>query len=122
MVALPVTAEPAPLVRLLDGALQSDGQLAGAEFGTVAAVVDAATLREDAFSDDWLTDRGLGLRDDDDRVIAEALAPILAAADVIVLAGQTPAPDVAFAVADHLRGDGSHVVSAEPRQRHSRAP
>ncbi|WP_084077999.1 GTP-binding protein [Demequina sp. NBRC 110057] len=113
VVALPVTAEPAPLVRLLDGALRPDGQLAGAEFGTVAAILDAATVREDAFSDDWLTDRDLGLRDEDDRVVAEALAPILAAADVIVLAGATPAPEDALAVADHLRGDGSQVVSAE---------
>lgn len=111
VVALPVTAEPAPFVRLLDDALGPHGALAGSRFGTVAAVVDASTLREDAFSDAWLSDSGRTLGDGDDRVLAEALAPILAAADVVVLAADGEAPDEAHAVADHLRGDGSQVVA-----------
>ena len=113
VVAMPVTAEPAPLVRLLDAELRRTGSLAGAHFGTVAAVVDAMTLRDDAFSDDWISDRGLALHEDDDRVLAEALAPIMAAADLIVLAGEVPAPEEARAVADHLRGDGSRIIESE---------
>lgn len=111
VVALPVTAEPAPLVRLLGDALAPSGPLAGAAFGTVAAVMDGATLRDDAFADDWLADRDLATHDDDDRVMAEAVAPILAAADVIVLAGEESPPEHAHAVADHLRGDGSQVIA-----------
>jgi G3E family GTPase len=113
VVALPVTAEPAPLVRLLDAELRRGGSLEGAQFGTLAAVVDAATLRDDAFSDTWLVDAGTALHEEDDRVVAEALAPILGAADVIVLAGDGEAGDDAHAVADHLRGDGSQVVATD---------
>ena len=111
IVALPVTAEPAPLVRLLDAELRRGGSLDGAQFGTLAAVVDAQTLKEDAFSDTWLVDAGSALHEEDDRVIAEAVAPILGAADVIVLACDGDVSDDAHAVADHLRGDGSQVVA-----------
>ncbi|WP_084037964.1 GTP-binding protein [Demequina sp. NBRC 110053] len=112
VVALPVTAEPAPLVRLLDAALSPDGSLAGAAFGTVTAVVDGTHLHDDAFSDQWLSDVGRALHEDDDRVVAEALAPILAAADLIVMSGDQPICEEAFAVADHLRGDGARVIGA----------
>lgn len=112
VVALPVTAEPAPLVRLLDHELRPGGALAGATFGTVAAVVDADTIAEDAFSDDGLDERGLALHEEDDRVVAEALSPMLLAADVVVLATESRAHERAHAVADHLRGDGAQVVAA----------
>lgn len=110
LVALPVSAEPAPLLRALDAEMSLMGSLRGARYGTTLAIVDADTLVQDAFDETLIADRMVALHDDDDRVMAEALAPLLAIADTIVLASETTATDAAIAAAHHLRGDGASVV------------
>ncbi|WP_084073430.1 GTP-binding protein [Demequina sp. NBRC 110052] len=113
VVALPVTADPAPLLRSLTVELVRGGALEGSQFGATIAVLDADALVDDAFSDDLLADRGIDLGDDDDRVVAEAVGPIVAVADVVLLtADDAPSPD-ARALADHLRGEGSAVAVAQ---------
>jgi len=52
-----------------------------------------------------------GLHDDDDRTVAEALAPLLAVADAIVLVGDEAPTAEALATAQHLRGDGATVTA-----------
>lgn len=112
VVALPVSAEPAPLLRSLEQELGLRGLLRGSRYGATVAVVDANTLESDAFDDSPIADRGAVLHPDDDRVTAEALAPLLAMADVIVLASDHGATPRAVAAATHLRGDGAEVVTA----------
>lgn len=116
VVALPVTAEPAPLLRALDMEMGLRGVLRGARYGTTLAVVDGETLPIDAFDDTYLVDKGSGLHEDDDRVTAEALAPLLAVADCVVLASDEEPSAVARAAAHHLRGDGAHVIAASLSQ------
>lgn len=110
IVALPVTAEPAPLIRYLDGALGRHGTLAGCSYGATVTAVDADSLPLDAFSDMPLADRDLELNEEDTRVMSAALAPMLATADVIVLATDSEASDTALAIADHLAGVGARII------------
>ncbi|WP_082093454.1 CobW family GTP-binding protein [Demequina sediminicola] len=111
LVALPVTAESAPVTRAIDMARAPGGSLNGVRLGTVMCAVDADTIAEDAFSSDFLHDRGLALVEDDYRVVAEAVAPMLAHADVVALVCDGSPSASASATVDHLRGRGSHVLS-----------
>ncbi|MDE0572862.1 GTP-binding protein [Demequina sp. B12] len=110
VIVLPPTSEPAPVVRLLDDNLGHQGLLPRAAYGTTIAAFDAETFAADATSDDWLEDRGWSLHEDDDRVVAEAVAPIVTSSDTIALVGDKPLDEHTLALADHLRGDGSRVV------------
>lgn len=110
LVALPVSAEPAPLLRALDTEMCLTGALRGARYGTTLAIVDAVNLVADAFDDTRIAGGLSALHDDDDRVMAEVLAPLLTIADTIVLASEHEAPAAAIAAARHLRGDGASVV------------
>ncbi|MFV0633313.1 GTP-binding protein [Demequina sp.] len=111
LVAMPIGSEPAPLVRLLDQELARKGSLAGATFGGVCLVVDADDFVGDAFSDDWLADRDPSVATD--QVVAEALAPMLVAADTIVLTTTSEPSRQALTLAEHLRGDGARVVACD---------
>ena len=112
LVALPITAEPAPLLRALEDHTRRGGALGGATYGATLTIVDGDTLEDDAFADTFVVDHFGGLQEDDDRTVAEALAPQLAIADAIVLISDTTPPAGAVAAAQHLRGDGARVSSA----------
>ena len=116
IVALPLTAEPAPLIRYLAGALGRHGLLAGCTYGASITAVDARALHRDVFSDVFsdvfLADLDLAINDSDDRVLSEALAPMLTTADVILLTTDDQATDTALAVADHLAGLGTRVIDS----------
>lgn len=111
LVALPVTAEAAPLLRALEVAFAFGGPLSGAAYGTTVALLDAHTLASDAFDESSVTESGAGLHPDDDRVVAEAVAPIVSTADLVLLVCDEDAPASGLAVAHHLRGDGASVAS-----------
>ncbi|MFW7415700.1 CobW family GTP-binding protein [Demequina sp. SO4-18] len=112
LVALPVTAESAPVMRALHTETRRSGLLEGARLGAVVCAVDAATIADDAFSDEYLADLGRPLLGDDERVLAEAVAPMLAHADIVALVGDDPASAHARATVDHLRGQGSTVLTS----------
>lgn len=112
VVALPVTADPAPLLRALDFELGKAGALHGARFGSTVAALDSAALVDDAFSDDLLVDLDLALDPDDDRVLAEAVGPIVSVADVVLLLDDEEVSTEARALASHLRGEGSSITQA----------
>ncbi|MDN4481448.1 CobW family GTP-binding protein [Demequina muriae] len=112
LVALPVTAESAPVMRALHSESRRSGMIAGARLGAVVCAVDSSTIADDAFSDDFLADIGRPLLGDDDRVLAEAVAPMLAHADIVALVGDEPVTAQARATVDHLRGKGSTVLSS----------
>ncbi|WP_061962340.1 CobW family GTP-binding protein [Demequina flava] len=111
LVALPVTAESAPVTRALNTASRRGGELAGTRLGAVICAVDATTIADDAFNSDFLDDRGLSLVEDDGRVVAEAVAPMLAHADLVAIVGDGPVSGEAVATVGHLRGRGSSVVA-----------
>lgn len=116
LVALPVTAESAPVLRALHAEARRGGMLDRATLGAVVCAVDADTIAEDAFADDMLTDLGQQLVDDDDRVLAEAVAPMLAHADIVAMISDSAASDAARATVDHLRGRGSTVAVGPAEQ------
>ncbi|WP_062466680.1 CobW family GTP-binding protein [Demequina maris] len=112
LVALPATAESAPLTRALHDAARRRGPLEGARLGAVVCAVDADTVADDAFSDDFLTDLGRELIEGDERVLAEALAPMVAHADLVALVSDGAVSEQARATVDHLRGRGSVVLES----------
>ena len=85
VLALPVGADPTPLV----AALCAGEEVAGAVAvrGVVTAAC-AADLAEDLLGDALLSERGLALDEDDDRAVGEALAQQLDEADLVVLDGE----------------------------------
>ncbi|WP_062078996.1 CobW family GTP-binding protein [Demequina globuliformis] len=112
VVALPVTAESAPVTRALHAHGRRGELLAGLTLGPVVCAVDGTTIADDAFSSEFVEDRGLALVEDDGRVVAEAVAPMLAHADVVAVVGEEPAAPKALSTVGHLRGRGSSVVCA----------
>ncbi|MGQ4527779.1 GTP-binding protein [Dermabacteraceae bacterium P13136] len=79
--ALPVGADALMLARALDGAVE------GAHLSPVAAIVDADAAVRDILGDDTLAERGLGMTQDDERSVGEALCSQLEYADVLILCG-----------------------------------
>jgi len=112
LVALPVTAESAPVTRALHDAARRGGMLEGSRLGAVVCAVDADSIADDAFSDDFLADLGRELVEDDERVLGEAVAPMLAHADLVALVSDGPSSGAARATVDHLRGRGSRVLES----------
>ena len=112
LVALPVTAESAPVTTSLHAAARRGGVLQGARLGAVVTAVDAGSIADDAFSDDYLADLGRALVEGDERVLAEAVAPMLAHADLVALVGDGAPTREARATIDHLRGYGSVVTES----------
>ncbi|MEZ0492058.1 GTP-binding protein [Kineococcus sp. TBRC 1896] len=84
VLALPVGGDPTPVVAALTAApeLQDVAVLRG-----VVAAVDAGQLVDDLLGEDLLSERGLGLGEDDERAVGEALAEQLAEADVVLTDG-----------------------------------
>ena len=58
LLALPVAAEPLPVVRALDAAARPGGALDGLRLATVLTVVDLAAVETDLLDDDLLEERG----------------------------------------------------------------
>ncbi len=109
IVALPVTADSSPVARALHEETLRGGRLHGSHLSAVMCVIDACSIEIDALGDDYLEDRALALVEEDDRVVGEVLAPMLAHADVVVAHGSDDAAVRALALIDHLRGPGSVV-------------
>lgn len=98
VLALPVTAEPLPVVR----ALQHAGPRLRA--GAVLTAADARTFAEDLLGDDTLVERGLQLAPDDARTVGETLAHQVEFSDV-VLTPHTP-DRLALTLLGHLATPG----------------
>jgi G3E family GTPase len=112
VVALPVTADSTPVTRSLHHETLRRRRLAGAQLSGVACVIDVCAIEADALGDDYLVDRRIALTEDDDRVVGEALAPMLAHADVVVAHGAADAALSSRWLVEHLRGPGSVVVTS----------
>jgi len=80
VLALPVTADPVPVA----AALRAQAEELRVSFSGVLTLVGAATLTDDLFGDDLLSERGWALTREDERSVGEALASQLDAADVVV--------------------------------------
>lgn len=95
VLALPVTAEPMPVLRAL---ATSSGR--GIEVAGVLSAFEGAELHRDLLGDDLLADRGLALAVDDRRAVGEVLSHQIESADVLL----TPEPlhRQAAALLDHL--------------------
>ena len=108
VLALPVGADPTPLV----AALCADEHLRGAvAVRGVVAVVDAVTVVEDLLGDALLSERGLAIHEDDERALGEALAGQLDEADLVLAAGT--ADDRARTLLAHLCGPAVPVLDLE---------
>ena len=92
-VALPVTAEPLPLV----AALSAFDPIA---VRGVVSVFDADRLETDLLGDDLLAERGLAFTATDRRAVGEVLAHQVEAADLLLT--PEPPPARAAALLDHL--------------------
>lgn len=98
VLALPVTAEPLPVVRAL-----GDPSLDGIASAGVLCVFDEGTAEWDLLGDDLLAERGLALHAEDRRSVGEALAHQVEYADVLLTSGALAG--VAAALFEHLVGD-----------------
>ena len=104
VLALPVTAEPAPVLAALVE-LAEEGVV---DVGATLAVLAAGDLAWDACGDDLLSERGLALAEDDERGLAEVIARQVDGADVVVVDGAPGA--IGAALLDHLTGASVPVM------------
>ena len=120
VLALPVTAEPVPVLRALVE-LQDEGMVS---VGAVVTSFQAEDAPWDLCGDDLLSDRGLALSSDDERAMGEVLTRQIEGADVVVL--DSPLDELGEALVDHLTPPGIalmrlHEVDAvallQPRSR-----
>lgn len=98
VLALPVAAEPLPVVRALSAHVR--GSAAPVRVASVAAVLDGASVCADLLGADLLAERGLGIGPEDRRAVGEVLAHQLEYADLVVTSGWL-APRAA-ALLEHL--------------------
>lgn len=104
VLALPVTAEPVPVLQALVE-LASEGAI---QVGGVVTAVDGSDLAWDLCGDDLLRERGLALSEDDERAMGEVLARQLEGADLVVTA---EGPDaIGRALLDHMTAPGVAVA------------
>lgn len=82
VVALPVSADPATVVALLQHEI-GQGRCGRAQLAGTVGLVDPATLVEDLFGDDLLAERGLALGAADRRSVGEVLARQIESADLV---------------------------------------
>ncbi|NHC47242.1 GTP-binding protein [Motilibacter aurantiacus] len=97
VLALPVSAEPLPVVHAL--------VRARVRLGPLVSVLDGLSAVDDLLGDDLLSERGLALTSEDNRAVGEALAHQLELADVLLLPGFAPAQ--ATALLEHLAPAGA---------------
>jgi G3E family GTPase len=111
VLALPVSAESLPVTRALGQATRRGGGLRGIRLASVLSAVDRETFEDDLLGDDLLDERDLGLTDDDERSVGEAVAAQVGHADVVLVAGEDRAGArgdlVASDLIDHVRATGS---------------
>ena len=82
VVALPVGAEPQPVVALLEPALKGSG-CGPAALAAVVSLVNPSRLVDDLFGADLMAERGLAMGEKDRRAVGEALAHQMEGADVV---------------------------------------
>ncbi|ARK03773.1 hypothetical protein B8281_02525 [Cellulosimicrobium sp. TH-20] len=118
VLALPVAAESLPVVRALAAQTAPGGELERLRLATVLAVADVDTLEHDLLDDELVTERGVGLTEDDQRAVGEVLAAQLEHADLVVTTGDPVAAATGAGLVDRLRGvgtrrvDGLHALAA----------
>lgn len=108
--ALPVSAEPLPVVRALAGETERGGLLEHVRLAPVVAAVDLDTAVHDVLGDDLLTERDLALTADDLRSVGEALVAQLGHADLVLTTGDAASSRQASDLLDHLRAADGHRV------------
>lgn len=96
VLALPVTAEPVPVLRALTE-LSDEGLVA---VGAVLTALEAGDITWDICGDDLLRERALALSADDERALGEVLARQIEGADVVV--SDRPFDALGDALVDHL--------------------
>ena len=108
VLALPVGADPAPLLQ----ALCTEEELRRAvTVRGVVATAPAAHLLDDLLGDALLSERGLALGEDDDRAVGEALAQQLDEADLVLTDG--PPDQRTRSLLAHLCGPAVAVRSLQ---------
>lgn len=111
VLALPVAAEPAPVLEVLRTAVVSGRPLVElVASGTVVSVVDLSTVVDDLFGDDLLAERGLALAAADRRAVGEALARQLEHADTIACRPAVSPSSVAAPLVWHLAPDTASLT------------
>ncbi|WP_432574529.1 CobW family GTP-binding protein [Kineococcus sp. SYSU DK005] len=114
VLALPVGAEPTPLVQALAVEQDDPEDPRGARAVTVRSVVaavGAGTFAQDLLGDALLGERALACGRDDERAVGEALAHQLDEADLVLT--DVPAGAHAQALLRHLCGPGVPVSTVE---------
>ncbi|GAB2467050.1 GTP-binding protein [Xylanimonas ulmi] len=115
VLALPVTADPLPVVRALVTAMAPAGALAHTRLAATVAVVDLDDAESDLLDDGLCAERGLALGEDDERAVGEALAAQVEKVDLLVTVGQDA---TGSGLVDRLRAvgsrrlDGLHALAA----------
>lgn len=128
VLALPVAAESLPVVRALAAQTAPGDVLERLRLATVLAVADVETIEHDLLDDDLVSERGIGLTEDDERAVGEVLAAQLEHADLVVTTGDVPAAPTGSGLVDRLRGvgtrrvDGLHALTAGDLARHDHDP
>ncbi len=128
VLALPVAAESLPVVRALAAQAVPGNVLERLRLATVLAVADVDTLEHDLLDDDLVSERGVGLTEDDQRAVGEVLAAQLEHADLVVTTGDVAAAATGSGLVDRLRGvgtrrvDGLHALVADGLARHTHDP
>jgi len=128
VLALPVAAESLPVVRALAAQATPGNELERLRLATVLAVADVDTLEHDLLDDDLVSERGVGLTEDDQRAVGEVLAAQLEHADLVVTTGDVATAATGSELVDRLRGvatrrvDGLHALVADDLARYTHDP
>lgn len=111
VLALPVAAEPAPVLDVLRTAVVAGRPLAEVvASGNVVSVVDLSTVVDDLFGDDLLAERGLALAAADRRAVGEALARQLEHANTVACRPDVAPDSAAATLVWHLAPDAATLT------------
>jgi len=87
---LPVTAEPMQVCRLISFSPQSAPHV---RIAATLVALDGSSVRNDLIGDDLLIERGLPVRDDDERGVGETASAMVEYADVVAAIGEPSTAD-----------------------------
>lgn len=106
VLAPPLAAAPEPIVWQIVDAIEHDAL--PVHLASVLSIVDEERIVEDAFGDDLVAERGLGLGDRDARSVAEALADQMDYSDLVCTLD--PPDGVHASAMQHLVSPTRHVT------------
>lgn len=104
---LPVTAEAAQVCRVVGYAPEAAPHL---RIAAALVALEGPVINEDLLGDDLLTERGLPVRDDDGRGVAETASAMVEYADLVVVSGELD--DVGRDLLELIARPGARIIDA----------